>query len=268
MSKGALPLPVFLVVGSEMPASPRSCRAPGALRLLHGPPPFLPILVLWLLFSTLTQRSQSDPKHRLVAVESETSLERKPTSCHSPAPVFLPILVLPLLVSMLTQGVQGPKTIPSTVESWLDRGQVGASRAVVAKWVGAPPASACARSNGEGQAEAAQQDDPEVSRRDGGFGRSREHRQHTHRVWPSLRQQQRPRCGIKVGKMHLSPALVAIRCLPRNVSPNAQPPHSSASLGFQNPIRGDTTGAATACPFPGPRSTRNNFCPGVRAPGV
>ena len=87
------------------------------------------------------------------------------------------------------------------------------------------------------------------------------------------------------GKMHLKRALVAgINGDP--LPPTQRVPSRSAPAlvlrctvcqsGASTPCsrrhavarRAAATGAATACPFPGPRSTRNNYCPGVRAPGV
>ena len=57
-----------------------ACRAPAAVRLHHGPAAFLPISVLWLLFSTPTQEAQSDPKHCLVAVEHKCPLNAGPVT--------------------------------------------------------------------------------------------------------------------------------------------------------------------------------------------
>ena len=80
---------------------------------------------------------------------------------------------------------------------------------VVTKRVEATPTSACAWRDRQRKSQASQQDNPELRRGDRELRGGWEDCQGTCSVWPSLRQQQRTRCGIKVRKMQLERALIA-----------------------------------------------------------
>ena len=107
----------LVVVEYEMPLE-RRCRAPTAARLHHGPPGFLPILVLRLIFSaqgcsqsTRVQRGPKCPSSDRVGNAPSTQALRhvlRAERClcsapHSGPPAFLPILPAQLKFSAYTR---------------------------------------------------------------------------------------------------------------------------------------------------------------------
>ena len=122
-------------------------------------------------------------------------------------------------------------------------------RAVVAVLIEARAASACTRRKLHGQAQAAQKKDTELGARDADLWAYRQHMGCVRGVQAGLRQQQRSRCRVKVGRMHLKRALIT----------SGRTPALPAAEGVPN--RDLRTSAAAASPQEGaakPRSRRNS----------